>query len=563
MMRGTTMIRLRRLTKSRVEALDSESGVAMLTAILFMIIMAGVVSMILGVVTTQIVPSYTAQKATKTVYSAQAGIQATLAIMRSASKVQTINGIPTVVGDITKLPCTMSATPTDGTVDGNQYSVTIAYYATDPTPHATDSTWLLNNKIACTSGPSSTPKFALISSAGTASQVPVSASIGNRSITAVYQFKISNVNIPGGLITNTGATACLQAATAAANSKIGWVPIASCGQTSTNANLQLWSYTKTWQIALASSQIGGAQGICITGSVPSSPAGTTTVAATLQACVTDSTRWNQLWSWTGAYTWVGELQDISGPNTNPKTPGTNPSQVIGSYLTPGVPDGTSPIGKFLQVSTTVTGTLAPTSLVGAGGAQYSTHQLVNYAEFGRCTDVTNEVIANPYMISYPCKQDPTGGTTYITWNQKWYYCEASDTSSTCVGPPAVQSTAQQIYVYLNDNVSQKYCLTTTTTPNATTGNLYPYFAACATSGTLKQQQLWNRTYNTGTFQTSYWMQDINGKCLGANSSDLFATSPAISKITVSTCTGNDNQKWNAIPTYVGGTVGGYREISGG
>lgn len=37
--------------------------------------------------------------------------------------------------------------------------------------------------------------------------------------------------------------------------------------------------------------------------------------AQLQACRSDFTRWNQLWSWTGDYSWVGQNPDIaSGPS---------------------------------------------------------------------------------------------------------------------------------------------------------------------------------------------------------------------------------------------------------
>jgi hypothetical protein len=541
----------------------------MLTAILFMIIMAGVSTIILGVVTTQSAPSYIAQKGTKTVYSAQAGIQAALAIMRSAGTMQTVNTVTALYGDPTRLPCSIGSssapTATNGTSDGNGYSVTIGYYSTDPTPHATDSSWLNANKIPCSTGtygqagngPTSTPKYALITSSGTATQIPVSSSVANRSITAVYQFKFYNANILGGLINNSGASACLQAVSATAGSNIGWAASSSCGQTSANAALQLWSYTTKWQLALSSTTVAGQTPLCITGNVPTSPANTTTVAATLQPCATDSSRWNQLWSWTGSYTWEGETQAINGPNGN-------------SWLTAGVPNGSNPIGYYLQVSTSVTSTLAPTSLVGAGAASYTTHQLVNYSEFGRCTDVTNEVISSSYMISYPCKQDPTGGTSYITWNQKWYYCEASDTSSACSG---VNPAAQQVYVYVNDSTSQKYCFTAPTATSSTSSGpvYYPYFTTCATSGPLVALQTWKRVYNTGTFSSSYLLintglrPDLGGLCLMANNSPgtTFSSSPVISELTLAQCNGSPSQQWNAVPTYVGGTVGGYREISGG
>lgn len=565
MMRGTTMIRLRRLIEGRLSEKSSERGVAMLTAILFMIIMAGVSTVILGVVTTQAVPSSIAQKGTKTVYSAQAGIQAALAVMRSSG---TVNGTGQTYGDPTKIPCSLTGTP-NSTGDGNGYSVSISYYLVDPTPHATDPTWLNSptNKIACSTGtygqsgngPVTTPKFALITSAGTATQIPNTTNTGNRSITAVYQFQVKNVNILGGLINNTGATACLQAVTATPGSLVTFATESSCSVTGGNSALQLWSYTSTWQLALSSTQVGGLPGLCITGSVAATPPGNSWSNATLVACAGtgDPTRWNQLWSWTGSYTWEGELQNISGPNS-------------GSWLTPAVADGTSPVGTYLRVSNSASATLAPTPLVGAGGARYATHQLVNYQEFGYCADITSEIILNPFQISFPCKQDPTGGTSAITWNQKWYYCEATDINVTapCTGtlPNGTPITAsnQQIYVYYQDNTSQKYCLTSpvVAVPPATT-SFYPYYTACATSGPLAAQQVWARVYNTGNFLTSYVITDDLGRCLEANSADLYKTSPAISKLWVATCDGQNHQKWNAVPTYTGGTVGGYREISGG
>jgi hypothetical protein len=559
MMRGTTLISLRRFILGRLTGEAPERGVAMLTAILFMIIMAGVSTVILGVVTTQAVPSNIAQKGTKTIYSAQAGIQAALAVMRSSG---TVDGSGNTYGDKTKIPCSLSGTP-NSTADGNAYSVAISYYTTDPTPHATDTTWLSTNKIACnvgtygtaTNGPITTPKFALMTSSGTATQIPNTTGTGNRSITAVYEFQVKNVNVLGGLINNTGATACMQAVSATAGSQITFVNQSSCGATSTNAALQLWSYTPSWQLALSSTTLGGVPGLCITGSVSPTPPGNTWSNATLVACAAsgDPTRWNQLWSWTGSYTWEGELSDISGPNS-------------ASWLTPAVADGISPIGTFLRVSSTAAATLAPTQLVGAGGAKYSTHQLVNYQEFGYCADVTNEDINHQFQISYPCKQDPTGGTSAITWNQKWIYCEATDIGVTapCTGQlpngTTISASNQEIYVYQYDDTTKKNCLTT---PLVGSGSFYPYFTACAASGSLAAQQTWSRVYNTGNFLTSYIITDNLGRCLEANSADLFLTSPAISKLWVATCDGQNHQKWNAVPTYIGGTVGGYREISGG
>jgi hypothetical protein len=566
MMRGTTLIRLRRALMAHLETQDRERGVAMLTAILFIIIMAGVSTIILGVVTAQTIPSYLDQKGTKTVYSAQAGIQAALSIIRSGSTLDTTSG--NYYGDPSKMPCVLSGT-TNGLTDGNSYSVSIAYFTTDPTGQS--ASWITANQLTCKTGTlaqygtsayglSTTPKFALITSAGAASQIPIVTSQANRSITALYTFQVSTANILGGLINNNDQSDCLQAVKALAGQAIVFVAASSCSSTGANAALQLWSYTTDWQIALTSTEVGGVvttASLCITGPTVS---GGATQNALLQSCQKSNAaaRWNQLWSWTGAYTWEGENQAITGPNSS-------------DWLSPPYADGTSPVGHDLQVvnASSPIGTMSPTAQVGAGAASYGKDQIVNYAEFGRCTDVTNQPQpdTDTYpMIDYPCKQDPTGGTTNITWNQLWYYCEVGDAGCDTTVDPA----NQQIYVLYNNSTSSKYCLTTPslttanprpTTPATTASNQFPYMAPCATSGALADQQNWDRVYVGDDYLDSYLFVDNYGRCLEANSSDIF--SGDISYITVNSCTGASFQKWNAPPTYTDSQVGGYREISGG
>lgn len=108
------MRRIRAIISPRLHNEAGERGVAMLTAILFMVIMAGIATVILGVVMAQKTPTYVAQKSTTTINSAEGGLQSALAIMRTATKIQTINGVPTTVGDPTKLPCSIPATSVTG-----------------------------------------------------------------------------------------------------------------------------------------------------------------------------------------------------------------------------------------------------------------------------------------------------------------------------------------------------------------------------------------------------------------------------------------------------------------
>jgi Tfp pilus assembly protein PilX len=558
MMRGTAMIRLRELIRRRKAESASERGIAMLTAILFMIIMAGLSTVILGVVVAQNIPTGVSQKSTTTIDSAEGGLQSALAIMRTATTVTNVNGVPTTVGDPTKLPCSIPTTSVNGsTTDPTTYAVTIAYYNADPTGQNL-TTFNTTHLITCAQVQSGTvPLFALLTSSGQTTTIPGSAATtGARALAAIYSFDISNVNIPGGIIYNDDSTSCLQAVSAAPNSLIKFVAASTCN-VAANAPLQKWSYTTNWQIALASSTANGAQGLCITGPTAS---GGATQNAMLQACAlpTDAGRWNQLWSWTGSYTWQGELQTILGPNPN-------------SWLGPNVADGMSATGLYLQVinSGSANGTMTPSSLVGAGAASYSTHQLVNYKEFGRCADVTNEVLPNNpnNLISYPCKQDPTGGTSYITWNQKWYYCEPSDIGHTvpCTGTlpngVAISAAAQQIYVYKGDVTTQKYCLTT---PLTGSGTYFTSFQPCATSGAALNQQIWTRVNDPANvaYVNDYIITDEYGRCLQVDEGIPGYTSTIFYQ-DVAACNQTDIQKWNAPSTNTTSTVGGYKEVSGG
>jgi hypothetical protein len=489
--------------------------------------------------------------------------------MRTATKIQTINGVPTTVGDPTKLPCALAPTPAipatsvNGVVgDATTYAVTISYYDADPTGQTSTTIAAFNTAhlISCaqlTGG--KVPLFALLTASGQTTTIPGSpAAVGSRALAAIYSFDISNINIPGGLIYNSNSTSCLQADSATANSPITFVASAGCG-VAANAPLQKWSYTTHWQLALASTTAGGAAGLCITGPAL---AGGATQNALLQTCAgnTDPARWNQLWSWTGSYTWEGQNPDIiSGPNS-------------AAWLSSGVADGVSATTKKLQVvKGGAVGTMVPTSLVGAGAASYATHQLVNYSEFGRCADVTNEVLPNNpnNLISYPCKQDPTGGTTYITWNHKWYYCEPSDIGhiGSCTGNmPAghpISATSQQIYVYKGDDTGQKYCLQAPAGPATAKG--FTSFQTCATSGAALTAQLWSRVNDPANvaYVNDYLMTDYLGRCLQVDESIApFATN--IYYQNVAPCIpGNDLQKWNAPATNTTSTVGGYKEVAGG
>lgn len=521
-------VRLREALLRRIRPADSESGVALISAMIFMIIMAALSVVLLSTVLAQTVPSVSAQRNTKTIYAAQAGVEASLGMLRSAKAAPDAFG--NVYGALSQLKCSLTG-QVNGQSDGLSYQAAITYYLDDPSKTASPA------KVPCNaiSGLATQPNFAKVVSTGTAAPGAGSGISVNgvRALSAVYAFRVSNVNIPGGRIFNDTSTSCLEAVPGkkggiGAGSFIKFSSASACAVTPANDITQLWTYDTDYEIKLSSSLAEGGTPLCITG--PTSKKGGTQ-DATLQNCKlkTDSARWNQLWSWTGDYTWKGQNPDITSGNSN-------------YYLA-------GPVSSRLQVrEDSASGTFTPDSAVGAGAASVKTIQIVNYLEFGRCLDVTDAQITSSFMISYPCKQDPSGtgnppGTGQLDWNHKWNYLEP-------IAPAT--SRAQTIYVF--DNNGNKKCLET---PAINTGVVYPRFQSCS-GGAL---QTWTRVGATsGGYLASYWFKDSAGRCLAvAGSDDAYR---GWSKIIVTTCDGSLAQKWNAPAAYTDSTVGGYQEVYG-
>lgn len=274
--------------------------------------------------------------------------------------------------------------------------------------------------------------------------------------------------------------------------------------------------------------MAGKTPLCIT-----SPSGGTG-QATLETCWTDSNRWRQLWSWEGGAHWRGENSTISNYSN--------------TYLTV---QGASTVtnGAYLYVTGSAAsnqewGSFDPDPAVGAGAAGYLTHQIVNYLEFGRCFDVTGENPNSTFEISYPCKQDPSGGS-YLNWNHKWYYTEPTGGASSVAN--------QQLFVYYLNSTSSKYCLVSP----GTVGGLVYLTSACNSAAA---NQSFTRFTDTGDYSSSYTFKDSKGLCLGLSPDKLDG---AWTKINVTTCTGGPDQKWNAPADAVTATIGNYHEVVGG
>jgi hypothetical protein len=509
-----------------------DSGAAMITALLAILVTAMFSIVMLGVIMSQITPTRLEQATTQTVYAAETGINVVVGQIRAAAALP--DGLGNIYGDTRKLPCSSQGTVGSGST-ALSYSVTISYYTEDPTTK--DDAWRLSHKLACSSGgPSQDPTHALIQSTGTGLVVQNVTGGVHRTVEAVYAFQVTNTNIPGGFIKSFDGTKpddpakyCLEATQPEAGAEVKYVAAATCVEG--NAK-QLWIYGKDYTIKLAYSTVptSGLAPLCMTGAP-----GAGSSKITLTACVkaTDPNGYNQLWSWEGGATWQGETL-VSGNLVK-----------SGYYMSSGVPNVVS-AGSNLQLSTGGSdntnewSSFDPDPRIGAGAAGKSTNQIVNYQEFGRCADVTDEDLSRPMEIVYPCKQDPNPSQSELTWNHKWSYVE----------PTSGTGTQDTTITVTNGSV---YCLTSV---NADGG--YPTFNSC----TGAPNQKWTRVDQLDSYDDSYLFKDAYGRCLDVGPTyDDGARAYPWSTIVVNPCGAALSQKWNAPANSSPAALGGYWELT--
>jgi hypothetical protein len=200
---------------------------------------------------------------------------------------------------------------------------------------------------------------------------------------------------------------------------------------------------------------------------------------------------------------------------------------------------------------TSTWTMAPQ--VGAGASQPAsgqlfgvTDQLVNFQEFGRCLDVTNQSVTSTFLIDYMCKQFPDT-TDYPVWNQRWCFDQLSSNSDNLpVGilyTPDGQTSCS--------NPSSPYCLQSPL--QTATQNISAYVTVTSCNISLTQQStnlLWTEWGSTGGSLHEYNLTDNDGYCLEGNTSNQQPPnsgdpSVVFTTIQVNTCNGSYEQKWNA------------------
>ncbi|WP_258723187.1 RICIN domain-containing protein [Cellulomonas sp. NS3] len=521
----TTTRRHRGLSRLR-----DDSGVAMMTTVMMMLIMTALSVLVLGLVVNQVAPTQFAQKNTRTIFAAEAGVEAALGRIRTAVGTPDFTGA--VYGNPQKLPCTLSGA-VDAAGSATSYTATVRYFTEDPSGR--DDAWLATNAMSCSpsNGTGSVlPSYAMISSAGdAATEGKISATSGDRAISMVYRFETTTTNIAGGRIYAWNGTStpvlCLRASSTSAGASVAYRAASTCGTTA-NEDLELWVYDTDYTIKLASSTLT-ATPLCLTNESGS---------IVLRSCGTPT--FTQLWSWDkdGRATWVAQDSAIND---------------TGSCLYSGRTSGNPVAGDTLKVGSCASqaawGSFAPDPAVGPGAASANTRQIVNYLEFGRCFDVTDTEVTRPFMISYPCKQDPPAAAS-LFWNHKWFYEEPL--VGTTRGP-------QQIYVLRNNDSAQKYCLRTAggvTDPAYSGVDAGFYVTLTSACNTVDTTQQWTRSTATGNKTTSWTIRDSSGRCVGVGGSRYNGN---WSTLVVSTCDGSTAQKWNAPADSVEAEIGNYLE----
>ncbi|WP_456845837.1 hypothetical protein [Cellulomonas sp. P5_C6] len=528
---GLVLRRAVRALQARTRGEEQERGVALLAALLLVMIMSAMSILVLGLVVSQIKPTQFSEKSTRTIFAAEAGVESSLARIRTAVGGADFTG--KIYGDPKKLPCTMTGA-VDTAATGTTYDVVIQYFGEDPAGQT--AAWRTAKAISCTNGTGTgtvLPAYAYISSHGQAvSSARVGSGLADRSISMIYQFSTTTTNVKGGRIysySNSASVAqfCLRATGLVDGSDVAYKTGSTCG-TAANTDYELWIYDTDYTIKLASSTLTTTP-LCLT---------TVGTSVKLKACT--SPTYQQLWSWdeSGKATWQGQTSGIA-----------DSSDCLGSIRTSGTPqDGDLLVMNDTCVANQPWGSFSPDPAVGPGAASVNTHQIVNYLEFGRCFDVTDENTGRPFMISYPCKQDPPAGAG-LKWNHKWFYNE-----------PLVGAVAPKQLIYIKDSGGTQYCLQTPTaqsTPSGYTGvgvGYYPTLTSSCNLSTVEQQ--WTRSMATGDKTTSWTIRDNSGRCVSAAGGKYNGN---WTSLVMAACDGSTAQKWNAPAENVDAEVGNYLE----
>jgi hypothetical protein len=482
-------------------------------ALLLTLIGIALSALLVPVILSQVGASRTDIQRVHALHAAEAGLDVALGHIREAND-------GSGGGVIAKLPCGpfSGAVGVGGTA---RYQVTIDYFATDP--RGQSDSWIAANRITCIAGGGTfnTPAYALLRSDGTDQPTGAITSVPHRSLQATYTVQTTNQHIVGGLIhtfkTTTGTDLCLDAGSSSPAAGTN-IQAQDCDP---GAAQQKWAYNANLTIALVSSQTPSLPlGMCIDAGSPH----VLDAIVEVQPC-SNTTIPQQQWSINDSANFEGTADGITldGFCWNVQNPNSSGSFVVlGSVGKGSCRRGYDNIEAF-----------SPDASVGAGAAGADSGQLVNFSQFGRCLDVTEQSTSANFLIAWPCKQAPD--PTYIAWNQKWAL-------------PAVTTGSSATGQITTSPSSTAYCLKS---PGSTAAGQYVTVATCP-SGSTPLNMTWTVYLNTGVYETSYRIKDGYGNCLSPTDPndtppDFYSKGSEISKIIVAPCSGSTLQKWNAPP----------------
>jgi hypothetical protein len=457
-----------------------------------------------SVVSVQIVSTRSAVQSQRAIDAAQAGLDIAVGHIRAAND-------GTEDGVLSSLPCG-PFTGGVGQPSVASYDVTIVYK--DRTGAA----------ITCLPGGGTgrTPTVAQLRSTGTDRGAGPS-----RTLNATYQFRTTNRNIPGGLIhVYRGTPPTTQDLCFDAGSRSpGLGDILTVQPCSPGSEQQSFAYNPNLTLTLVTSPDKCLQA----GQVPHTTSG---VAVTFQLCGV-TTQPSQQWSF-------NDLADFEGTSDGATLDGycfnVQAPDVAGSPVTLNTGAGACDGGNSIEH------TFNPEARVGAGAAGPGIGQLVNYAQFGRCLDVTIQVWTSDYMIVWPCKQspDPAG----VLWNQRWQLPPQTTGESGATGLISTKPASTPF----------RACLKS---PASTALGKFVTLEECP-SGTPGDEFTWTVFGDTGKYATSYRIKDGYGNCLAAADQDDPSTTfhyygDRVSTVVVATCSESTLQKWNAEPDKLAAT----------
>jgi hypothetical protein len=471
---------------------------------------------------------------------AQAGLDMMMAEVRAASQANTASTGRT--GLLADLPgCTLSGNAGVANTSTLPYQVTVAYYDGD------------GNALSCP--PTAAPATAKVTSSG------IGADGRMRTLSATYVFSTSNTQIAGGSIridTSSPSQLCFDAGSAMSPTNGTPVTMQVCN----GSSRQLFGYTANLFLKLINSERSpdAPDGMCL---VAGNTAGT--AAATPHAvnqalvflpCPVSSNK--TLYPTSPLFQW-----SLDG---NSRFEATTASQGIDSSYCVDMTANLVGSAVFLGTcsANSQTNIWRSSPGVGAGMAGDNTNQLVNYAQFSRCLDVTGQSLTASYMIAWFCKQAPN---KVIDWNQQWFHPTPKSTPPPAGTDETLCTNVSTVCAKGNITISQGtkvvngaaalgtpvYCLKS---PLNAAANAYVTVVACpngssdtsvkaADSGT---GLIWTVYHDTGSYATSYRIMDTAGYCL--TPTDLNATPKDVhtdgtSKVKVGVCSSNELQKWNA------------------